>query len=293
MADEEKLKHHPGWSRVLLPVGLSGPVGSSVRINSASSLMRERIRKQLKEYRAEALQSIGIAVTRTRSQLSSKSQTNSHAWYRAINKDNEAGFKKYMDQSAKFIRHVAPGSSAEYVDELWDGGHKLKQEIMAKTDHVAASGNSMAVQLRNELKAALDGLIERKVEDFEIGFVEGKDMSPTTQNTVNIINSNISHAALQITKSGKDAISKKTALKLQDLVNSEEIKALPENERLGVLDRVSDVIKELQAPTTDTSKVHRGLKKLGGFISSVASTTMTQFVAQAAIAYATANGLKF
>ena len=101
--------------------------------------MRERIRKQLKEYRAEALQSIGIAVNRTRSQLSSKSRTNSHAWYRAINKDNEAGFKKYMDQSAKFIRQMAPGSSAEYVDELWDGGQKLKREIMAKTDHVAAS----------------------------------------------------------------------------------------------------------------------------------------------------------
>jgi hypothetical protein len=45
---------------------------------------------------------------------------------------------------------------------------------MAKTDHVAASGNAIAIQLRNELEAALDELIERKVEDFEIGFVEGK-----------------------------------------------------------------------------------------------------------------------
>jgi len=94
---------------------------------------------------------------------------NSHAWYRAINKDNEAGFKKYMDQSAEFIRQMAPGSSAEYVDELWDGGQKLKREIMAKTDHVAASENSIAVQLRTELEAVLDQLIERKVEDFELG----------------------------------------------------------------------------------------------------------------------------
>ena len=169
MADEEKLERHPGWSRVLRPVARSGCVGSSVQINWASSLMRERIRKQLKEYRAEALQSIGIAVNRTRSQLSSKGRTNSHAWYRAINKDNEAGFKKYMDQSAKFIRQMAPGSSAEYVDELWDGGQKLKREIMAKTDHVAASENSIAVQLRTELEAVLDQLIERKVEDFELG----------------------------------------------------------------------------------------------------------------------------
>src|SRR5215510_12567762 len=157
MADEEKLERHPGWSRVLLPVGRSGPVGSSVWINSASSLMRERIRKQLKEYRAEALQSIGIAVNRTRSQLSSKGRTNSHAWYRAINKDNEAGFKKYMDQSTKFIRQMAPGSSAEYVDELWDAGDKLRQEIMARQT------NS---EFKAQLDEALDKLIKRKVEDI-------------------------------------------------------------------------------------------------------------------------------
>ena len=118
-------------------------------------------------------------------------------------------------------------------------------------------------------------------------------MNPTIQNTINIINSNISHAVLRITQSGKDAISKKTALKLQDLVNSEEIKALPENDRLDILDRVSDLVKELQTPTTDTGKVHGGLKRLGGFVSSKVSKTMTQFVAQAAIAYAIANGLKF
>jgi hypothetical protein len=128
--------------------------------------MRERIRKQLKEYRAEALQSIGYAVNRTRSELRDKGQTNSHEWHQAINKDNEAGFKKYMDQSAKFIRQVAPGSAAEYVDELYDGGQKLKREIMAKTDHVAVSGNSIAVKLRAELEVALDKLIERKVEYF-------------------------------------------------------------------------------------------------------------------------------
>jgi len=52
------------------------------------------------------------------------------------------------------------------MDELWDAGQKLKQEIMAKTDYVGASGNSIAAQLRTELEAVLDQLIERKVEDF-------------------------------------------------------------------------------------------------------------------------------
>jgi hypothetical protein len=152
-------------------------------------------------------------------------------------------------------------------------------------------GNSIAVQLRNDLDATLDKLIERKVEDFEIGFVEGKEMNATTQNTVNIINSTISNAVVQITQSGKDAISKETALKLQELVNSEEIKALPDDDRLEVLDRVSDLIEELQAPTIDKGKVHRGLKRLGGFLSSVASNSVAEIVAQAAVAWATANGL--
>jgi len=73
-----------------------------------------------------------------------------------------------MDQSANFIRQVAPGSSAEYVDELWDGGHTLKREIMAKMDreNSMTPGNSIAVQLRKDLDATLDKLIERKVEDF-------------------------------------------------------------------------------------------------------------------------------
>jgi hypothetical protein len=255
--------------------------------------MRERIRKRLKEYRADALQSIGVAVNRTKSELSGRGRTNSHAWYRAINKDNEAGFAKYMDQSANFIRQVAPGSSAEYVDELWDSGQKLKQEIMAKMDreNSMTPGNSIAVQLRNDLDATLDKVIERKVEDFELGFVEGKDMNATTNNTVNIINSNISNAVVQITQSGKDTISKETAQKLEQLINSEEIKALPENERLEVSDQVVDIVKELNAPTTDKGKVYRGLKRLGKFVSSVASNSVAGIVAQAAIAYATAKGI--
>ena len=149
--------------------GQSGGVGALYKAGRGvcyATPMRERIRKQLREYRVAALDGIGIAVSRTKSKFGGPGRTNSHDWYRAINKDNEAGFAEYMDQSAKFIRQVAPGSAAEYVDELYDCGQNLKREIMAKTEHVAASGNSIAVQLRTELEAALDKLIERKVEDF-------------------------------------------------------------------------------------------------------------------------------
>jgi hypothetical protein len=251
--------------------------------------MRERIRARLREYRTKALLSIVAAVNKTKSKFSEADRLNSHGYYRSINDDNEAGFATYMDRSATFIRQVAPGSSAEYVDELWDGGHKLKQEIMAKMDreNSMTPGNSIAVQLRNDLDATLDKLIERKVEDFELGIMEGREMNATsTTNNINIIGSNISNSVLQITQSGKDAISKETALKLQELVSSDEIKALPEKDRLDVLDQVSDLIKELQASTTDKGKVHRGLIRLGKFMSSVASKTVAEIATKLAVAWA-------
>jgi hypothetical protein len=222
------------------------------------------------------LDNIAVAINKTKSEFSGAGRLNSHGYYRSINENNKDGFAQYMDQSANFIRRVASGSYAEYADELWDGGNTLKQEIMAKMDHEnrmagALPGNSIRDELRNDLEAALDSLIKRKVEDFELGFIEGREMNATIQNKVTIINSSISNAIVQITQSGKDAISKDTALKLQELVNSEEIKALPENDRLDVLDQVGDLIKELQAPTTDAGKVHRGTEKARQFrlVSSV------------------------
>ena len=240
--------------------------------------MRDRIRKRLREYRAQALGGIEVAVNRTRSKAAGYGNLNSSRLSLTINDDTKAGFAEYMDQSIKFICHVAPSSSAEYVDELC-GGHKLKQEIMANTE------------LRAQLSETLDKLIERKVEDFELGFVEGKEMNATTHNTVTIINSNISNAVVQITQSGKDAVSKDTAQKLQEIINSEEIKGLPEETQLNVLDQADDVIKELSAPVTDKGKVHRGLKRLGNFISSVASKSVADVVAQLAAAYAKAHGI--
>ena len=200
--------------------------------------MRERIRQRLEEYRAEAHERIGAAVNMTKGEYTRRGTLSSSMCYLAINKDNEAGLAEYMDRSVAFIRHVAPGSWTEYADELRDGGQKLKQEIMARIDH----------GLKGQLNQPLEKLIKRKVEDFELGYTEGRDMTATTNNTVNIINSNISNAVVQITQSGKDAISKDTALKLKELINSEEIKGLSEETRLDVLDQAGEVIKELSSP---------------------------------------------
>jgi hypothetical protein len=258
--------------------------------------MRERIRRRLTEYRTEAQHSIAVAVNETKSKAARAGAMNNARFYLFINEDNKTGFERYMDQSTNFIRHVAGSSVAQYADELRDAANKLKQEIMAKMDHEnhlagALPGHSTRVQLRNDLEAALDNLIKRKLEDFEIGFMEGKDMNATTQNTVNIINSNISNAVVQITQSGKDAISKGTAQQLEQLINSEAIKGLLENDRLDVLDQAEQVIKELSSPATDDGKVVRGLKRLGTCISSVASKATAEIVTQLAVAYARAHGI--
>jgi hypothetical protein len=244
--------------------------------------MRDRIRERLAEYRGEAMERIGIAINRTKSEASGAGRLNSGGYYLSINKNYKDGFEQYMDRSANFIRHVAPGSWAQYADEIRDSGHKLKQEILGKMNKN---------ELKGQLDLALDKLIKRKVEDFELGFVEGKGMNATTNNTVNIINSEISNAVVQITQSGKDAISKDTALKLKELINSEEIKGLPEETRLDVLDQAEGVIKELSSPVTDDGKVVRGLKRLGNFISSVASQSVSKVLAELAVAYARAHGI--
>jgi hypothetical protein len=243
--------------------------------------MRDRIRERLTEYRTEALDSIGVAVNITRSKAAGTGNLYSSRLSLTINDDTKAGFAEYMDRSANFIRHLAPGSWAQYADELRAAGNKLKEEVMADTKS----------EFRGQLSEALDKLIKRKVEDFELGYTEGRDMNPTTNNTVNIINSQISNAVVQITQSGKDAISKDTAQKLKELINSEEIKGLPEETRLDVLDQAEGVIKELGSPVTDDGKVVRGLKRLGNFISTVASQSVSKVVAELAVAYARAHGI--
>jgi hypothetical protein len=245
-----------------------------------SEPMRDLIRKRLAEDRAEALQRIGVAVNITRGKAAATGNLGSGRLSLTINDDTKAGFAEYMDRSANFIRHLAPGSWAQYADELRAAGNKLKEEVMADTKS----------ELRGQLSEALDKLINRKVEDFELGYTEGKDMTATTNNTVNIIGSQISNSVLEINQSGRDTISKETAKKLEQLVNSDEIKALPDQTRLDVLDQVSDVIRELKGPT-DVGKVHRGLKRLGNFISSVASQSAAKVAAELAVAYARANGI--
>jgi hypothetical protein len=97
--------------------------------------MRERIRERLEEYRAEALERIGVAVNSTKAAFNQRGTLTSSMCYLAVNKDNETGLAEYMDRSIHFIRHVASGSWAEYSDELRDAGRKLKQEIMDKLAH--------------------------------------------------------------------------------------------------------------------------------------------------------------
>jgi hypothetical protein len=250
--------------------------------------MRDQIRQRLEEDRAEAFERIEKAVNKTKANFAQRNTLNSGGFYLAVNEDNKAGFAEYMDECARFIRHLARGSGADYADELREGGSKLKQEIMGKIDRenylTGAIGEpSTRLQLRNDLDAALDKLIKRKVEDFELGYPQGKNMNAITNYTVNIINSNITNSVMQITQSGKDTIWKDIAQKLQEVLNSEDIKGLPEQTQLDVLDQAEAVIDQLNKPVTDVGKVQRGLKRLGGFISSVASKSLGDIVTQLAM----------
>ena len=108
-----------------------------------------------------------------------------------------------MDQSANFIRQVAPGLRAEYADEFRDGGTKLKQEIMAKVKH----------ELRGQLDPALDKIIKRKVEDFEFGIIEGRAMNATTSNTRSISSAQTSPTPLCKSLNLERTPSRRTLLK--------------------------------------------------------------------------------
>jgi hypothetical protein len=72
--------------------------------------MRDRIRTRLTEYRGEALERIATAENRTKATHAMRGTLTSSMCDLAINRDNEVGFSEYMDQSANFIRQVAPGS---------------------------------------------------------------------------------------------------------------------------------------------------------------------------------------
>jgi len=170
-----------------------GVVEEKIRQARAVGPMRERIRERLTEYRAEALESIVTAEARTKSSHAGRGTLNSSMRYLAINEDNESGFAKCMDRSADFIRQLAGSSALDYADELRDAANKLKQDIIARMDrqNEGALPGRAGVEIGNRLEAALDKIIKRKVEDFEWN-IGGKDMTGgTTQNTVNIINSNI------------------------------------------------------------------------------------------------------
>src|SRR5262245_44470557 len=257
--------------------------------------MRNLIRKRLTEYRIDTLDNISVAVNNTKANFAKHGALNGDRLYLFIDEHNKTGFAQYIDRSANFIRYVAGFSASQYADELRNAANDLKYEIMAKMDRDnfmewALPGNPERYQLRNELEPALGKLIERKFEDFRLGFIEGKDVNATTHNTLNIIKSNISNSVVQITQSGKDAISKDTAQKLEQIINFEEIKGLPEEDRLDVLDQADDVIKELSAPVTDKGKVYRGLKRLGRFISSVVAQLFAECVGQLAVHSARAHG---
>jgi len=193
--------------------------------------MRNLIRKRLTEYRIDALDNISVAANNTKANFANHGALNSDRLYLCINEHNKTGFAQYIDRSANFIRYVAGLSASQYADELRDAAKDFKYEIMAKMDRDnfmewALPGNPERYQLRNELELALTN--SSNVSSKILGWLHrGKRYECNNAQHLNIIRPNISNAVVQITQSGKDAISRDTARKLEQIINSEEIKGCP------------------------------------------------------------------
>ena len=198
---------------------------------SAATPMRNLIRKRLTEYRIDALDNISVAANNTKANFANHGALNSDRLYLFINEHNKTGFAQYIDRSANFIRYVAGLSASQYADELRDAAKDFKYEIMAKMDRDnfmewALPGNPERYQLRNELELALTN--SSNVSSKILGWLHrGKRYECNNAQHLNIIRPNISNAVVQITQSGKDAISRDTARKLEQIINSEEIKGCP------------------------------------------------------------------
>lgn len=261
--------------------------------------MKELIAKRLAEDRAEQLDRVEIAKSGVKSKAASHGALNGSRRYLSINEVTKSGLGDYLDQSAKFIRQVAGVRSLEYAIELRDAGNKFKEEALTRFDREmtmtrAFPGHSERVAFRKQLVQAMDKIVARKVEDFQLGIIEGEKISPggdVTVNSINIVNSTITDAVLTITQSGKDSLLKDVAQKISDLVKSDEITELPENNRLEVLDHSENIISELNTPAADNGKVLRALKRLGFYLGSAGAEVGSKVLAELAVAWAQAHGL--
>jgi hypothetical protein len=263
-------------------------------------IMREQIKKRLSEDRIDTLDSIAIAENATKSEAVKHGALHGSRVGLQLNEDNKAGLARYIDGAAKFIHHVAGSSHLQYAEDLREAANLLKKDMLIRIDRQlmmtrAFPGNSERADIRARLGPALDKIIERKLEDFAFGIIGDNKMEPKdtsiTHNTVNIVNSNISHTVLTITQSGKDAISKDVAQKLEQMLGSEEIRNLPVETQLDVLDQAEAVVGELNQAMPDAGKISRGLKRLGKFLTSTGTEIAAKFTAELTVAYMRAKGL--
>ena len=262
-------------------------------------MTKELITKRLAENRTDRWEQIEIAKANTKAEAALRGATGNSRVSLIINDNIKAGLREYLDELAKFIHHAGGSSFLEYAPELLDEANKLKEQALATLDRAntlarAIPGNSERVASRKQLEAELDRIIAHKVEDFQLGIIEGIKMNPppnAMHNTVNIIDSTISNAVLTIVQSGKDAQLKEVAQRISDLLKSPEVTNLPDEKRLEVLDHSENIVTELEKPEPDKGKVYRALKRLGTFLKSTGVEIASQVVAEISVAWAKSHGL--
>lgn len=260
---------------------------------------QELITNRLESDRADQLEKIEKARITIKSNAMFLGAKDGPAIYVTTNEEIEREFEDFIDQSAKFIHHVAGEEFRDYEDELRKTAGQLKLDILRTLDENnymtrAFPGNSTRVRMRDEHALALDKIIKRKLQDFSLGVIGGVKVNSSqnnvTHNTVNIINSNISETILTITQSGKDAHVKDAAQKIEEMLKSEEITKLPEDMKIEVLDHAEIVVTELNKQSPDNAKVLRSLKRFGSFLKSAGTDVAAKLIAEITVAWAKAHG---
>jgi hypothetical protein len=111
--------------------------------------MKDLIRKRLTEYRTEAMDSIGVAVNRTKSKAAGTGNLNSSKVYLAINEDNKAGFEAYMDRFIAFDPHLW---GMLWRDLPWTNTPQLIEDARA-TYHDVVAGRDSRIQRSARLRS--------------------------------------------------------------------------------------------------------------------------------------------
>lgn len=245
---------------------------------------REMIAKRLREDRADALQKVRIGQAEIIADAAHRGALGNSRIQFALGEKTEAIFEEFLKSCVEFVRHVARDGDDRCEDQIAEAGDALRGEIM---ESLRQRGNVNALaDLSNWLPEKLDKRTRRAVEDYKLDFEPGKPPMTSPTNQVNIVNSKISNAVVNIVQSGKDTSLKDIAQNIQKVLDLAEVKNLPPEKRLDISDQAEVIVAEIGKAQPDEGKIKRGLKRFGEFLTTVGLDVGAKIVAEVLVAMA-------